>query len=224
MEFFDWINVVQIFTEYFTVATVSSAAEYVQVVLRILYISVGVAGGLYLICLILGGLGMHTMAKKVGMKHSWLAFLPLANTWYAGKLAGETRLFGQKMKRAGLYATLAEIVYIGINVFALVVQFALYRPEYFVERFNEAGEFNGIYLEVARIPLSLRWLVVANSVLSWGERHCLSCAYPLLLCGFLCVLPQILCAQSLPHDLPVCGSSAARHRHFCGAQQHARRL
>ncbi len=167
MEFFDWINVVQIFTEYFTVATVSSAAEYVQVVLRILYISVGVAGGLYLICLILGGLGMHTMAKKVGMKHSWLAFLPLANTWYAGKLAGETRLFGQKMKRAGLYATLAEIVYIGINVFALVVQFALYRPEYFVERFNEAGEFNGIYLEVARIPLSLRWLVVANSVLSW---------------------------------------------------------
>ena len=101
MEFFDWINVVQIFTEYFTVATVSSAAEYVQVVLRILYISVGVAGGLYLICLILGGLGMHTMAKKVGMKHSWLAFLPLANTWYAGKLAGETRLFGQKMKRAG---------------------------------------------------------------------------------------------------------------------------
>lgn len=121
MEFFDWINVVQIFTEYFTVATVSSAAEYVQIVLRILYISVGVAAGLYLICLVLGGLGMRAMAKKVGMKHSWLAFLPFANTWYAGKLAGETRVFGQKMKRAGLYAMITELVYVAINVFALVV-------------------------------------------------------------------------------------------------------
>lgn len=107
------------------------------------------------------------MAKKVGMKHSWLAFLPLANTWYAGKLAGETQLFGQKMKRVGLYAMLSELVYIAINVFALIVTFALYRPEYFAEQTNEAGQLVGIYIETARIPLELRWLVVANNVLTW---------------------------------------------------------
>ena len=167
MEFFDWTNIVQTFAEYFTVATVSSAAEYIQVLLRIMYISVGVAGGLYVVCLILGGLGMRTMAKKVGMKHSWLAFLPLANTWYAVKLAGETQLFGQKMKRVGLYAMLSELVYIAINVFALIVTFALYRPEYFAEQTNEAGQLVGIYIETARIPLELRWLVVANNVLRW---------------------------------------------------------
>lgn len=183
MEFFDWINVVQIFTEYFTVATVSSAAEYVQIVLRILYISVGVAAGLYLICLVLGGLGMRAMAKKVGMKHSWLAFLPFANTWYAGKLAGETRVFGQKMKRVGLYAMITELVYVAINVFALVVQFALYQPDYFVEQFNESGEFIGIYLEVARVPLGLRWMIVADTVLTWVN----TISY-LVLIFFLCML------------------------------------
>lgn len=70
MEFFDWINVVQIFTEYFAGMQVSSAAEYIEALVRILYISLGVAGGVYLVCLIFGGIGMHTMAKKVGMKHS----------------------------------------------------------------------------------------------------------------------------------------------------------
>ena len=165
MEFFDWINVVQIFTEYFAGVQVSSAAEYIEALVRILYISLGVAGGVYLVCLIFGGIGMHTLAKKVGMKHSWLAFLPFANTWYAGRLAGETQLFGKKMKRVGLYAMLAEVVYVAINVFSLVISFALYRPEYWAESFNnDTGAFVGIYLDTNRLPLSLRWLMTADIV------------------------------------------------------------
>ena len=65
MEFFDWVNVVQIFTQYFTVVpTQPSAAEYGELLRQILLISVGVAGGIYLICLIFGGIGMTAMAKK----------------------------------------------------------------------------------------------------------------------------------------------------------------
>ena len=109
MEFFGLINVVQFFLEYFSFGrSFSSLEERVNYVINTQTISLYVAAGLYVVCLVFGGIGMTVMAKKVGMKHSWLAFLPFANTWYAGKLAGETQLFGQKMKRVGLYAALAE--------------------------------------------------------------------------------------------------------------------
>ncbi len=186
MEFFDWINVVQFVTSFFTVAEVSTAAEYLEVLLRIFYISVGVAGGVYLVCLILGGVGMHAMAKKVGMKHSWLAFLPFANTYYAGKLAGETRVFGQKMKRVGLYAMLAEICYVVLGGFSLFVQAELmYHPEYFVDNVNSQGQYliPPYVIDSDVIPMALRWLVTANIVLDVVE----SISYIAML-FFFCVL------------------------------------
>ena len=72
-----------------------------EITYNMLFISLGVAAGLYLGFLILGGFGLHEMAKKQHLKHAWLGFLPFANTYFAGKIAGETSFFGQKMKRAG---------------------------------------------------------------------------------------------------------------------------
>lgn len=186
MEFFDWINVVRFVTSFFTVAEVSTAAEYLEVLLRIFYISVGVAGGVYLVCLILGGVGMHAMAKKVGMKHSWLAFLPFANTYYAGKLAGETRVFGQKMKRVGLYAMLAEICYVVLGGFSLFVQAELmYHPEYFVDNVNSQGQYliPPYVIDSDVIPMGQRWLTTADLVC-----EVLNYISYLVLIFFLCVL------------------------------------
>lgn len=59
---------------------------------------------------VLQGVGLSTMAKKQGIKSKWQAFVPFANTLLIGKLAGECRLFSQRLKRAGLYATIAQIV------------------------------------------------------------------------------------------------------------------
>ena len=125
MEFFGLINVVQFFLEYFSFgSSFSSLEERVNYVINTQTISLYVAAGLYVVCLVFGGIGMTVMAKKVGMKHSWLAFLPFANTWYAGKLAGETQLFGRKMKRVGLYAALAEFFFVALSVFGLVLLYA----------------------------------------------------------------------------------------------------
>ncbi len=62
-----------------------------------------------LVFFILQGFGLYKMAKNRNMKKKALAFIPFANTYYAGKLAGECNFFGQKMKRVGLYAMLAQI-------------------------------------------------------------------------------------------------------------------
>ena len=86
--------------------------------------------GVYLILLVFGGIGLNKLAKKQGLKHRWMAFLPFFNTYYAGKLAGETQFFGQKMKRVGLYAMISEILYVALQLFVHVAGIISYFPEY----------------------------------------------------------------------------------------------
>lgn len=76
------------------------------------YLIASAIGGvvLWIAFFLLQGAGLYTMAKKRGMKKRALAFVPFANIWYIGKLAGECKVFGHKMKRAGLYAMLAQII------------------------------------------------------------------------------------------------------------------
>ncbi len=77
-------------------------------------------GGLF----ILQGFGFCAMAKKRGMEKRWLAFVPFANLLYLGKLAGDCEVFGHRMKKAGLYAMLAQIV-TTVTLAALTVSEAL---------------------------------------------------------------------------------------------------
>ena len=72
----------------------------------------GALGGLALwaILFTFQGIGLAKMAKKRGMKRRWLAFVPFANILYMGKLAGDCFIFNQRVKRAGLYVMLAQIV------------------------------------------------------------------------------------------------------------------
>ncbi len=58
----------------------------------------------------LQGAGLYVMAKRCGLQKRGLAFVPFANIYYMGKIVGECSFFGQRMKRAGLYAMIAQIV------------------------------------------------------------------------------------------------------------------
>ena len=131
MEFFNWMIIPQIVMQFFGQTEFETKEARIDSYINIQTISLYVAAGLYLICLIMGGLGMMVMAKRVGLKNRWMGFVPFLNTYYAGKLAGETRIFNQKMKRAGLYTMIAEIVYVAFNVFTLVIWFALMNPAYY---------------------------------------------------------------------------------------------
>ncbi len=116
MEFFDLFNVIQIIwvsiTQAFDVSTLITC--------------LCVAGGVFLGCTVLGGLGMRTMALQRGMGKSWMAFVPFLNTYYAGKLTGTTSFFGSRVKNAGLFAMIAEILFVLSSVFYLVTIIILY--------------------------------------------------------------------------------------------------
>ena len=50
------------------------------------------------------------MAKKRNLKNKWFAFVPFLNILYIGRLTGDCLVFGRKMKRAGLYVMIAQVI------------------------------------------------------------------------------------------------------------------
>ncbi len=69
-----------------------------------------IALGVFIPLFLLQGFGLYGMAKKRNISKAWLAFVPFANVYFMGKLAGECGFFGHKMKNAGLYAMIAQII------------------------------------------------------------------------------------------------------------------
>ena len=81
-----------------------------EVTIRTLVSGAILGAGIWAVLFVLQGFGLYTMAKNRGMQKSWLAFVPFANVWYIGKLTGDCFVFGQRVKRAGLYTMLAQII------------------------------------------------------------------------------------------------------------------
>lgn len=162
MEFFNWLSIPEVFQDLYLEYFLSGAGdvtkeEVANAILRTSYISLAVAGGLYLIFLILGGIGLNVMAKRAGMKQSILAYIPFANTFYTGKVAGETSFFGQKMKRAGLYTMIAEIFYAGLEIFRIILNDLLTNPAYLIQVKAEYADSTYWQIDRSSIPEALRW-------------------------------------------------------------------
>lgn len=131
MEFFDWLQAPWLVIEYMNLGNVSSAAEAAALTLKILYISLGVAAGLYLLGHLLGGIGLMKIAKRQNLSYWWFGFIPFANTYLIGALAGEVSIFGKKCKRIGLYAMLAELFYVLLEVVLLILTFMLTNADFY---------------------------------------------------------------------------------------------
>ena len=159
MEFFEYIRIPQYFIQIVRQMAYGSGAGGIS--LEELYILFAVAGGAYLFCVILGGLSLYVMAERAGLKHSWLGFVPFANTYYAGKVAGETPFFGRKMKRAGLYAMLAEIVYSVLEICSLIAGVLLANPAYYETSYMENSAT--LIFDITRVPAGLKWMVAGST-------------------------------------------------------------
>lgn len=147
MEFFEWVSAIQ---------SGFAITQGGGITLDQLYICFGVAGGILLLCLVLGGVALQTMAKKANISGVWMGYLPFLNTYFAGKIAGEANFFGQKMKRAGLYAMFAEIIYAALNALHIVVIIVL-SP--YLSEMNQNGTIIYDYVDV---PANLSWARAAE--------------------------------------------------------------
>lgn len=167
MEFFTWVSVSQAIASLFQ-PNAGTIDEYIAQCKQSYLIGIPVAAGIFLVCLILGGIGLSAMAKKEGKKNAFLGFLPFANTYYAGEIAGESSFFGQKMKRAGLYAMLSEIACFVLEAFYLIADYV--SIPYSVEGqqiVTESGTYTNVEINVSAMPASIRWLAEANVYFYW---------------------------------------------------------
>lgn len=61
------------------------------------------AGAVLLALYVLKAVAIFLMAKKCGLKHKWMSFVPYLNFVILGKLAGKVRIFGFAFKNIGLF-------------------------------------------------------------------------------------------------------------------------
>ena len=81
--------------------------------------------GVWAILELLLGFGLYAMAKKRNFEKRYMAFIPFVNMLYAGRLAGETRLFGQRMKHAGVFVMAAQIIALLVGAFSIFAEVTL---------------------------------------------------------------------------------------------------
>ncbi len=135
MEFYNFYNLVSGITSLF------SGDNYQQMVL------IGVIGGvlLWIGLFLLQGAGLYVLAKRQNMGKRWLAFIPFVNIYYMGKIIGECHFFGQRMKNAGLYAMIAQILSTLVTVAYIAAEFYLFWN--FKPHFTEDGAYYWVGLK-----------------------------------------------------------------------------
>ncbi|MBQ8291925.1 MAG: hypothetical protein IJX88_05425 [Clostridia bacterium] len=92
-------------------------------------VGITVTAVIWIALFVLQGVGLYTMAKNRGMKKKGLAFVPFVNVLYMEKLAGSCEFFGHKVKRAGVYAMVGQILSIVLVMLSVASQMWLYIVE-----------------------------------------------------------------------------------------------
>lgn len=72
------------------------------------------------------GIGLYTIAKRMGKKYPWLGFVPFARRYLHGDLAGEIRLKEKSIKNPGIWKLVLPIIaYVGLMVFYIIFLIAI---------------------------------------------------------------------------------------------------
>ena len=190
----------------------------------------GVIGGglLWLILFILHGIGLYTMAKKRGISKKFLAFVPFANIWYVGKLAGECKVFGRKMKRAGMYAMIAQIVTTILSCAAIAAELYLYlrhgdpivtddpwaTPYWGLMGFSGKVEsfydFSGFLISIAQMIFRIFMLII---LLSFYKQYAPKHYFMLSVLVFFVPSARFVTAFCLKNKTPIDYEAYMRARH-----------
>jgi len=153
MELFEWLNVGTIL--YSTICSWNG----IEITRNPLWICFAAALGVYLVCLILGGIAMNKMAKREGVTGRWMAFVPFLNTYFAGKLAGDLYFFGKKFNGGKIVTAVLEFFYIA-SVFFNFLMIVILIP------YREIVMQNGVESVRYNPPADLNWTVAAANASS----------------------------------------------------------
>ena len=122
----------ELYNLYYYVRTVLSTSNVP--VPGVFYYALAIGGALWIGLFVLQGFGLYAMAKRRGMQDKWKAFVPFVNIQYIGKLTGDCYVFGKRLKHAGLFAMIAQIL--TTLFYAIVVASEIYLSAHGTLEFN----------------------------------------------------------------------------------------
>lgn len=126
---------------------------------------IAIVFAVYAIDFVLMGIGLYHIAKRDGIKHAYLAFIPFANIYFIGKIAGRAKVFGKSVKNIGVYTLIFFVAYLALSLTSDILLYGENLKGMFVN--NDMGvlpEFYGSFwvdgvLNIAIIIASLCYIV-----------------------------------------------------------------
>ena len=116
----------RIFDSIITIFLYAKGTEALHANVKLYAVAISAGVGVWLALEILLGFGLFAMAKKRNIEKRYLAFIPFVNMLYAGRLAGDTRLFGQRMKHVGVFVMVTQIVAVLAGAFTMFSEVTLH--------------------------------------------------------------------------------------------------
>lgn len=98
------------------------AMNSIASVLMIYMLILLVWGIFELVCYIIKGIGLYTIAKRQGAEYPWLAFIPFARTYLQGELGGDILLKKKSIRTPGIWLVILPIIEgVAVFIFYLLV-------------------------------------------------------------------------------------------------------
>ncbi len=125
MEIYGIYTTMQMFVIFFVNKFLGTSAQSLPSYILLFWAGL-IAFAVWAIAFIFQGFGLYAMAKGQGLKNRWLVFVPFVSTWYMGKVAGECRFFNRKVKNAGVWAMVTQIIAAAVMFAFMASEFYLY--------------------------------------------------------------------------------------------------
>jgi hypothetical protein len=117
-----------------------------------------IALGAYLVIFAFRAVGLFTLARRAGIRHTWFAFVPLLNSYLLGELAGDCSFASLKIKRIGLWYCLSEGVACIAYILSDIAVLSLYR---------NGAMYNSDLGSWVNVADGLAWAQTTDTVMSY---------------------------------------------------------
>ncbi len=97
-----------------------------------------IAAAFYIALYVFSAISLYTLGKRSGIKHSWLAFIPVIQYYIIGEICEEYQLLGLRITRMGL-------VTIGVFLIEVVLDIARVTPVLIIIAILKALIFHKFY-------------------------------------------------------------------------------
>lgn len=150
--------------EFFETADLAELLFFTDVYKQYMWAYLLIAGLVFAILYVFKAVALYTIAKREGYKNSWMAFVPLVNTYYVGVVSDKNKIYGAKPQYISLAAALVETAYVALGILYYVAKFLIFKGGYAAPEYGTFVLAGGTTMEIpngnynpVNLPENLDW-------------------------------------------------------------------